>query len=495
MADQNRPDLAEDFLRRARQIDPVYPEIYMARGEIELRRAFSEGDPERRTTLLESAYEALVTAIRLAPDDMRVEEQLVRIDLYRNRPDAALERAADIVRRNPRNPMLLYLMATVQAHRGGDARAAVARMRQALELDPGNSLIRFSLEEAVLAHTGQFPATGALRRGLAAYHFQRARYYDSIQRRDLTGHHVRRALLLYPFHEAALRLELERYRRTGDYELFIRTLQRLRRTNPDDLKLRHRLELSLREKNNSLAFRAGLFHAESNPDQANYERTPLRVFVFDFRPLEAFPAHPDGPDRFARALAFELERGGPVKAVPADVRETVLGRIRALETNAGRYSYGTYYEPGYINLIDEERQTRSQDVTHIVSGHYRSLGEGFEITYELTEQSTGSLVSRFTLTASGRDALAELSVRAADRINRLLGARGRVIRVRPNQIFVNLGEIDGLKKGTILNVYRLGAWRGRLIVAESATYIARCEPQNTSWDRLDPGDVVVPIRK
>ena len=497
-ADQKRPDLSEELLRRARLIDPGEPEIYSARGLIELRRAFAytENNPDERSQALENAYEALLTAHQLAPDDLEIEQHLVRIDLYRNQPDAALRRAEEIVRRSPRNPMLLYMMGTVHLRRGGsgdDVRAAVRRMQQALELDPGDSLIRFGLEEVLLEHPEFFPATGALRRGLAGYHYERARHYASIQRRDLMQYNVRRTLKLYPFHEPALRLELDRYLRDGDYEKFILTLRRLLKVNPDDLKLRHRLELALREKNKSLAYRAGLFHAGSNPDQANYKRTPLRVFIFDFQPAEAFPGHPDGPDRMARALAFELEREGSVEAVSPASRAAVLGRIRQLNDNPARYIYGVYYRPEFINLIEDEQEA---DVTHVVSGSYRTVGEGFELTYEVTEKVTGTLSGRFTLRANGRDALPTLAVRAADRIVAMLGARGRVIRVRPDEVYVNLGTVDGVKPGTVLRISRLGSGRGSCVVQSVASYIALCKPgADTTWDKMDPGDTVLPARK
>lgn len=499
-ADQNRPDISEDYLRRARSIDPGEPDIYAARGQIELRRAFLENDSEQRTQALESAYQALITAHRLSPDDVLIEQNLVRIDLYRNRSAAALERANDIVRRYPRNPKLLYMMATVHLRSAGKnpraVRTAIKRMQRALGLNPADSLIRFGMEEVVLENRNLFPATGRLRRTLATYHFERGRYYLSIQRRDLTHYHIRRSLKLYPFHEPALRMELERYRLNGDYEKFIRIMRRLLRTNPDDLKLRNRLERALREKNKSLAYRAGLFHRESNPDQANYRRTPLRVFVFDFQPAEAFPTHPDGPDRMARALSFALEREGSVKAVPPSIRAAVLGRIRQLSVDPSRYSYGVYYRPEYINLIEDAQKSANgsdDDVTHIVSGSYRATGEGFELTYEITEKKTGSLAGRFTAQAGGRDALSALAVRAASSISALLGARGRVIRVRPNEIYVNLGTVDGLKKGGLLEIRRLGIARGACRIQDIASYIALCRPTAASnWDSMDPGDTVLP---
>ncbi|MEQ9366460.1 MAG: hypothetical protein RIF32_19625, partial [Leptospirales bacterium] len=501
-ADQNRPDISDDYLRQARQIDPGEPDIYAARGQIELGRAFLENNAELRSRALENAYQALITAHRLAPADVEIEQNLVRIDLYRNRSGAALERADAIVRRYPRNPQLLYMMAAVHLRSSpGDSAAvgtAVQRMQRALQLNPGDSMIRFGLEEVVLENGNLFPATGALRRSLASYQFERARYYASARRRPIANYHIRRSLKLYPFHRAALRMELERFRRNGDYEKFIGVLRRLVRVDPDDLKLRNRLERALSEKNKSLAYRAGLFHEDSEPERANFTRTPLRVFVFDLQPAAAFPAHPDGPDRLARALSFALDREGSVKAAPGPLRSAVLGRVRQLSANPTRYSYGVYYRPEYINLIEDAQISANgieDDITHIVSGSYRVTGEGLQLNYEIIEKKTGSVAGRFQAAANGRDALPLLAVRAADQISNLLGARGRVIRVGPGEVYVNLGVVDGVKKGDLLEVRRLGVARAACRVADVASYIALCRPTtDAARDRLDPGDTVVRLK-
>lgn len=501
-ADQDRPDISDEYLRTARQIDPGEPDIYAARGQIELARAFLENDPAQRTRALENAHQALTTAHRLSPDDVFIEQNLVRIDLYRNRSDSALQRAEAIVQRYPRNPQLLYMMATVHLRGAGRnsaaVRKAVQRMHRALELNPGDSMVRFGLEEVVLENGNLFPATGALRRNLAAYQFERGRYYAGAQRREVAEYHIRRSLKLYPFHQPALRMELERFRRAGNYEKFIGVLRRLLRADPDNLKLRNRLERALQEKNKSLAYRAGLFHDGSVPERANFQRTPLRVFVFDMEPAAAFPAHPDGPDRVARALSFALDREGSVKAAPAALRSAVLRRVRQLSEDPSRYSYGVYYRPEYINLIEDAQRSANgieDDITHIVSGSYRSTGEGLELRYEIIEKKTGSVAGQFRVRANGRDALPALGVQAAAQISKLLGARGRVVKVQPGNIYVNLGVVDGLRKGAQLNIRRLGTLRGVCRVAEVSSYIALCRPEPAaSWDRIDPGDVVLPTR-
>lgn len=503
-ADQNRPQASEEYLRQARQIDPGEPDIYLARGQIELGRAFQENDSQLRTRALENAYRALSTAHGLSPDDVRIEQNLVRIDLYRNRPAAALERAESIVGRYPRNAQLLYMMATVQLRGNASGeparvRGGVDRMRRALSLNPGDSMVRFGLEEVVLDNANLFPASGAQRRNLAAYHFERGRYYASAQRREVADFHIRRTLRLYPFHQPALRMELERYRRSGDYEKFIAVLRRLLRADPENLKLRNRLERALREKNKTLAYRAGLFHEASNREQANYRRTPLRVFVFDLRPAAAFPEYPDGPDRLARALSFALEREGSVRAVQPALRTAVLRRVRELSANPARYSYGVYYRPEYINLIEDAQKSLGEfedDVTHVVSGTYRKSGDDLSLEYEVIEKKTGSVAGRFRNFSSGRDAVSLLATRASIQITKLLGARGRVIRVRPNQIYVNLGAVDGIRKGALLSIQRQGASRGACRVTEVSSYIALCRPtQAGAWDRMDPGDTVLPASK
>ncbi len=496
-ADQERLDLAEDYLRRARQIDQNDPRIYAAQAHMELRRAFSVSDEEERGEHLDLAHAALLKAEKLAPDDRDVQGRLIRIDLYRNRSEAALRRA-NALEDVRADPDLLYMIAALRLRSGGSSvRDGVRDLQRALAIDPGNSLTRFSLEEAVIHHARLFPPAGSLRRELARYHYDRARYYRSRNRRDVMNTHLRRSLELYPYHQGVLRIQLEDYRRAGDYENFLRILQRLRGLHPNDARLHNRLERALREKNEALPYRENLLFDEATGGAGTYRRTPVRVLVFDIRPEDQFPLHPDGADRVAQGLMFELDRPGPVRSVSSEFRTRVLSDIRQSGAAAdnGRYAYGIYYSPRFAREIGEQEKRSRTKVDYIVSGSYRITqgGEGIRISYSVTEKNTASPIDRFTVEGRGRDAIYHANNAAAVRLRARLAPHGKIIKVKPGSIYVNLGAIDGIKKGQRLTVSRLGAPRGRLRVVETATYIARCAPvEGGAWDRYDPEDVVRP---
>lgn len=490
-ADDNRFDLAEEYLRRARLIEPGRSDLASVQGHILLRQAFAADSDAERADRLNSAAEAFETALRLTPDDFAVERQLAVIELYRNRPEQALMRAESALEANPDDGELQYLAGALAARGGANqAQRAAQHLERALESNPSDGMARLSLEELAIGFPDVFPAQGALRRRLAQFRFERALRAESSRRMDLFEAHLRRALQLNPMHERALRYELDRLRRAGAYEGFIAALTRMRRMRPDDLNLRTRLEVALEERRRYMAYRENLIAPEADPDNANYARTPARIFVFDLRPEESFPRFPDGPDRLARALQFELGRSGRLRAVDPRLRELALASAREVSSQPGIYAYGVYYRPEHLGRIEEAERRSGLGADYIVAGSFRSVQDGLRVQLDLIDKATASRLDRFTIEASGRDAVTEIMIKAYRRLLEKIPVRGKVIRISGDRVFINIGAADGVKPGDQFRAQRNGAERGLLKVVETSAYAARCEAVNGDPDRLDAGDAL-----
>ncbi len=436
--------------------------------------------------LLEQAYEAFETAARLAPADLQLRRQLADLDLQLGRSDAALSRldGAEVTANE------LYAAAIVDLA-AGRPREAVSRLQRALQRDPGHLLATFVLEESVLSHPDEFPPQHPLRRDLARRRYERATRSRELRRLDLVQAHVRRTLALDPMNERALREELEQYRRAGNYERFVQTLERLRRLRPDDSGVRGRLEAALSDRRRYLSYRTGLLARDLEPERGVYDRTPRRLYVFDFAPRQAFPAMPDAGVRIASALNFELARDSRAMAAPAQFRDAVRGLAAMQRQNEGMA--GVLYRPERSVWIEEVEESSGVRIAYIVQGSYRLIGaDGLQIDVDLQEKDSGVRVSRFRLQHSGRDALTELASLAARRIIAAIPLRARVVRNDPGAVYLNAGSVDGVQKDQQFVVERNGRRLGALKATEVSAYLPRAQSISGDAEQYEMGDEVRP---
>ncbi len=482
---------ADAYLERARRINPVSYRYHLARGEIALLRARRTEDEDRRLEYIEVAHSALSTALQLSPQNARIENRLVFLDLYRGNLADSLNRARELDAREPDDPALNYLIGSLMRLQKRDVQEYMPFLERALERDPNNSLIRFGVEEALIDNSMRFSPQSAQRRKFALYEYERARYHEARNRRDLSDLFLDRTLTLYPGHTAALNHKLEDFRRLGDFEMFLNTLVSLRNANPGEERLQFRLEQTLLQKNKWLPYREGLFAVPpAGSGRATYERTPTMVFVFDFAPEDPFLQYPDAPVLFARALRFHLNRRGRLAAFPEDKRARVMETIRRLGGEAAT-APGVYYRPEYIAQV-EEVEGQNQRAGYVLNGRFRVLEDGLRVSIDLIEKSSSRRLDQFSYSAQGRDALHEISHRVAGRLREKLPFAGRVVKVKPGEIFVNLGQVDGVKKDDTLKISRNGRNLGAIKIVEISSYVSRGVPTGSDWNRMNPGDHAMP---
>jgi len=490
-AQSGRYDMAERYVSQASRIDSVRPEIHLARGRIRLGMALASTDDAERIGFLDSAYGSFRTCLELSPQNYEAQKRMIWISLYRNRANESLGLVRDLLTRDPANPEMNYMMGSlirILARNPGQLRSSIQYLAKTVELTPADSLARFSLEDVALELASD-STLASQRRNLADYHFTRYRFYASQNRPDQMNAHLKRVLQLRPDFLPAVSEQLEYERRAGNYEKFMYLLSVMRRMNPDNVRIRNRLEEALREKNQSLAYRENLLSPEVFGEDGTYRRTPTMVYIFDFRPEDPFPYHPDAPERLASALAFQLRGAGRIRAVDDELRRKVQTAIRSSMGSRDFYSYGVYFSPENLSFL-EEHENDDLRIDYIVHGSFRARNGGYQVSYEITEKGSGRRIDRFSIDGEGRDAMQEIAIRAARRLSNL-PFYGRVVKLRSGNVFINLGKIDGIEKDAVFNVMRNRSSTGTIKVLESSTYISRCAVTDSDFDRLNVGDTVI----
>ncbi|MFZ0788147.1 MAG: winged helix-turn-helix domain-containing protein [Chromatiaceae bacterium] len=131
---------AADLTRQAQDLDPSVPEIYFARGLIELyRRSFAAG--------IRNAEHA----IEIKPNYADAHALLAWILHFAGRPDEGLASIARAVRLNPRVPAIYRYVRGTLHYEKRDLEQALEDFESAAEISPGFQLVRIWLAAAYAA--------------------------------------------------------------------------------------------------------------------------------------------------------------------------------------------------------------------------------------------------------------------------------------------------------------------------------------------------------
>lgn len=490
--DRGRTVEADRYFTRAREIDSSHFDLHAARSLLDLKKALLTNDEFDREEHLNLARESALIALQLSPMDISLQKMVIGIDLMQNRIEEARSKADELRRNFDGDSEIAYLSAAMHSAYSGDPKIISELYEKAMRSDPSNSLIRFAYEEFVLSKESDFFPAGGVRRDLAGHHYRLYEHYLKSGRSLSAKFHLLRSLDLFPEDERASVERLERHRIDGDYESYIMELGALSGRNPENRSLRFRLENTLNDKKKILSYRERLFSPDVNPESATYIRTPNTLFVFDLEPERDSFSYPDASIQISRSINAYLSVPGRVKPVSKGFRDSVMNTIRIAEKSGMKdILFGTRYRPHYIPYIEQmERETTR--VRFIVYGSYLLTPGGISVSLKIIDKKSSRTVDEFRIAASGSDALHEIAMSAAERINRL-PITGRIVKTGHSGIFINLGSVDGIKRDQIFTLHgpeKKGVRKIRVI--ETDYYISRAEPVDSEWTEFAQDETVTP---
>jgi len=492
--DRDNLKQAEIYWDRAREIDPSDGALHAAKSKLELKLAFETTDLFEKDEHLGNSRVSALRALQLTPRNAELQKLILWIDLMRNDVDGAVSVVENIINTNESDGELYYLAATLFRLRSYDLQRVASYYEKAIALNPLDSLIRFSYEEFVLSHGNGFPIGGDVRKKLGEHHLKMAKYMYSLGRTDMARTHFNRSLLLLPDNREAMMRRMEKERLDGNYESYYNDLLYLTKKNPHDYKLKYRLESALNQKASLMPFRERLFSPDVDPKKATYRRTPTRIFIYDLEPLIPAPAYPDAGGRISRAIIHSLSVPGRVTGVPAEFRERVFQSVRDSKIHRTTNPYTVTYRPEYNPYI-EELESPGLRVHYTIKGFYKKIGSRLSIEIHVLEKATSRVVKKYSVSASGKNAIFEIAQQIADQL-RALPFEGRVIKVDYGSIFVNVGRVDGVKKGDMFLVQNgVDNEPGKIQIEQSDYFISRAKPIGTDWTRISKDDRIVPAVK
>jgi hypothetical protein len=158
------------------------------------------------------------------------------------------------------------------------------------------------------------------------------------------------------------------------------------------------------------------------------------------------------------------------------------------------------------NLAGLVKSGEIEKLDFVIFGTFREVSSLFTVSCEIMDFHTGVIISQFNLSEFGREYVPKISLRASNRIYDIIPFNGRVLKSDENGIVVNIGLIDGIKPGDLLEISKLKSPESSekinikekivLVVDESDTLISSAKPLKSSDLQLvEINDSVYPLNK
>jgi tetratricopeptide (TPR) repeat protein len=294
---------------------------------------------------------------------------------------------------------------------------AVSFFKKVLLLSPGDELTRIVLEETVRAYTD---FDSVLRKDLGEYHFNLAKelfrrsFYNASYLRN------RRGLYLLPQSSEGVKGLADYYKVNGYLGRYYSKIEKLRALFPENLNYQDLAEYYESAKKSYVSYKWQV-------DQFAVKRDPVKISIFSYSQL-------DTSVHYGSSLMLLKYFTHIVNAYEG--AET-YGESLVVDSYADAFQRAQKEGSEYFLVFD------AQDSSRVFSA---------EISVYFT--SSGIKVASFSSSASGNNRIIDtLNIIVKDFFESL-SPRGHICQINFEKGLINLGKIDGVKKGDILNIIK-----------------------------------------
>lgn len=395
---------------------------YFARRSIELH---SDSAPAHYITArhflnaghLDDAEYHVLTALNLDPEDYRSMLLLCDIYIRTERYGRVLELGKRLVQKDRKNSQTWYVLG-IAAWNSGAYEDARYYLNEAVHLQPDDEIARIALEQLLM---DRFEPDHVYRKEAAEYHFNLGRRFID---KNLTAdglREYRRGLMLNPFSEEGRLLYGRVYRDRGNIPKYVSILEVLINEGTQRQEVLDDYEIYKSLLVDSVA--------ESwDIDQFAHERDRYTLGLFFFDNQESSP-HPGSGAllaRYFRSLLFAYELIDPLE------EQEVSGFAAAF------------------------REARNKESEYFIIMDVREIDRIVSLNLRVYNSETGTEVYETDLLRTGNGRIPSAYGEGAKRVNKLLVPRGRLVKRSFNTALIDLGRVDGLEEGDILDIIRQG---------------------------------------
>ncbi|AVQ13096.1 Tetratricopeptide repeat protein [Leptospira santarosai] len=428
-------------------------------------------DHERRQKL-EAAAEKLERAISLYPDFEEAINSLARIKIWQGDFSSAALLSRKLVSLYPQNPSYLYLKALTEDKEMNKDFSPKDALTEILKLDDLDSISRQKAESVAL---NLFPENHSFRRKLGEYRMQRFHSSKNSLLYDMASHHLASARELIPGQPEVQFQTLSEYKRTGFFPRYLNLLLFLRKKYPENQKYQYEIENLLNSMKQSIAYKEGFLEITDDNIVENYGRTPPVLLLFDLSDMSYLGDYPDLALLVSSSVRRNLSLNPTVSL--SEILESVRNNPTSFDIKVDPYT-GTlpYTESTFLKIKNSAKNGIRP--RFLVYGSLKYENHSLFIDWTIKDSKHEKILSKFRVFSKGRDFIPEAVTRSVSKILATILPSGSVLKVKDEDIIINVGTLDGLKKGSKVQIHNTSGKSGEATIEEIDYFLSRAVPDN-----------------
>lgn len=480
-AKDKRIDDAIDFVKKAIDAKDDYPDAFVKLAEMLYLKYVYSGD----SAYLSQATDELQKALVMNKTHLQANRDMGFLLYVQGDYQNAITCYESIVNNYPyiANNEILY-NAGLMYELTGNIMKALEYYTKALSKDNLNSMIAMKMRQlSLLEHIkiGHPVRIQSSNDDFASSQELRKKGFP-----DLSMLFLRLSLALNPNNSTARQELLRIYETSGYFELYYDEIKKMHSMNPTQ-KSQDLMSIAVFQRRDKLFFKLGY-------DKEEIPRDVPEVLVLDFTPDVPVPAFADAGSVLANSINFAMGQFGRYQNFPMSQR---LSIIKSLSSNN--------LDDILKNLNDKMNNNEIPRISYLLYGEYNLSGRYIECNAKLMDAKTGVVIAHFTESDNSKYSTHTISINLAKKMYDTIPFRGKIISYSEDMAVINLGTIDGIETGALLETYvenedtiEQDQLRKKVVfkVSETGTLISLVKPVNPKdIDLIAKGSDVFPVNK
>ena len=411
-------DTARKYIEQALRYHSGESEVHYLAAYLEAKRGnFSEAEKRARA------------AVQINPEYTKAYVLLSSILYAQKKYDDVIDMCDYLIAKN-RNTTEAWYLKGLSQNRKGEWKSCVDTWNMALSINPYDEVMRSGLELLVMK---KLPVEDERREAWADFHVQKARDFSKSYFGENARYEYQRALKINPFNDAARSEFAQLLGNTGLNENYLNQLKFIRQNQESLADEEAKPSASQKKVSDTIEAYESLMKyslaAKWNVDPFYLDKTRWHIGLY----------YTKSPVQLLHCDAEEIAAG-----MCADIFSGIASTSVALENRAVS-GYGEAY-----------RLARKSNMDYFV---ILSIDETErEVTLGATVYSarTGTETTKFSSFRTGNDKFASVLRAFRHDLLAMLPVRGKILQRSVNDILLDLGTVEGMKKDVVLDVIKAG---------------------------------------
>lgn len=364
------------------------------------------------------AQKQVETALSLRPGSVAETLLLSEIYLRTGQYQKVVPLVEGILSKNS-NDYLLWYSLGLAYEKLGTTDKSIQSFDRAFTVRPDDEISRIALENELIAKTG---LKDPRRAKYAAYHFNLGSEYDKRNYSDRAMREFRRGLLIDPYSMHGRLLYANLYNKEGFPAEYLNQLETLKKNGSTNTDILDSLDMESSLLQDSVSNTWGV-------NQFTITRQPYTISVF----------------YSTKGSMIHYLGQAPLSVY---FKSLLVGYENiAVDGNAAESS-------GFADAFKAAREAGSD---YFVILHYNESQRYFRVTADLYVSQTGTKIDSNQSYRTGNYRVTDAMATVANDIHSVLPLRGRLLQRNFNSGLIDLGRLDGVKKGDKLLIIKSGS--------------------------------------